>query len=113
MKILKTLFILIIGSCFTFLVFDYTLGKKEKNAPRFSTDETELAKVGLAKSQLIAMQSANSVAKSTDFYQNTFQPNPDSNGSPVLKHGKRFYNQELMDEIATSANLETFSRDND
>lgn len=112
MKLFKNLLIVTIGSCCTFLVFDYALGTKDKKQHSSSAEEEVIASPMTKKAQVVAMQSAKGLEKSNDFYQNTFQETPDASGALRLKYGKRFYNEELMNEVATSANLEVFTRDN-
>lgn len=112
MKLLKNVFIVTIGSCCTFLIFDYTLGiKNDRKQKSFSEENTALSS-SLSRTQTLAVQSAKRLEKTADFYQNTFQDTPDASGVPRLKPGKRFYNEALMNEVATSANLEVFTREN-
>lgn len=112
MKLFKNVLIVAIGSCCTFLIFDYTLGtKNNKRQESFSEENAALAPT-LNQTQTLAVQSAKRLEKTADFYQNTFQDTPDASGVPRLKPGKRFYNEALMNEVATSANLEVFTREN-
>ncbi|MBC7715065.1 MAG: hypothetical protein H7177_17090 [Rhizobacter sp.] len=120
MKYFKNFMILALGSTFTFYALDYTLGDKLRHQKKFDEYDEEIISADATPSvkqfnkNIIAMQAPRGkAAVVTDFYSNTFQPTPDAKGLPQLKHGKRWYNEAKMEALATSANLEEISRDDE
>lgn len=115
MHYIKKISILFAGSLLTYTACNYLM---KTNSFSFNNDKnveiSEELTSTLKNDQKIAMLDAKKGAISNPiFFQNTYQDSPVKNGLPKLKHGKRYYNEERMEEISTSANLEETNSENE
>ncbi len=106
---------LAISGFITFSICNYfTASDKKINRGHSSYNalDEESASKSLVNEKKLAMASTpKDFQTTTSFYQNTYAPTLDENGSQKLQHGKRYYNETYMEEISTSANIEEVNSD--
>ncbi len=118
MKIIKNLSLMSLAAVGVYFACHAFIPNREMNqAPGLEDNEIDSARSTENKAWELSRKVASADFSKTDraatFFSNTYEKVPDAHGRPKLKHGKRYYNEELMDEISTSANLEEIRGDDE